>query len=225
VEHQKREPSGIKTHEEIMELFKELKSIEEKIKNPEILGEEGVEQETIFREVEKIKQIPSETISEQQVIQPSGEIPLKKKEKRKRLLSLTSTSERKELQEERKKNRLPFWRKVKIRKLYPETTIDHQQQLEDIAPRQSTFTLQLDADGNLIGFPLKKQIPVKEKKQRFFFRRKGGPEQPEGEPVKGMKGKLLRMVTRRTPKKSSEGESRGGIGSAIKGIFKRKSKE
>ena len=223
MEHQKRESSGIKTHEEIIALFKSLESMEEKVKNPEMLVEELFESETTLQEVEPLTQIPVETIHEQPSIEPSGEIPLEKKARQKK--SLFSTHERKELSGALKEKRLSFWRKAKIGELDADAALDGQQHLEAITPARSTFTLQFDPDGNLVGFPLKKPIPEHEKKGWFSFRKKGDSEQPEEEPAKGMKGKLLRVVSKLKRKKSSEGESSGGIGGKLKGLLKRKSKE
>jgi hypothetical protein len=223
VEHQKRESAGIKTHDEIMELFEELKSLEEKIKNNDLLGKEGERNETIYREVETVQQLPIETVDDHHVIRPRGELLVEKKEKRKRLLS--SLFERKEHQGEQKQKRPSFWGKEKISTLNPQTALDSQKDLRDITSIRSTFTLELDADGNLIGFPLKKQLPPTEKKGWFFLKRKDGAEPSGAEPAKGVKEKLLRLISRRTAKESSGGESQGGIGHILKRIFTRKSKE
>jgi hypothetical protein len=223
VEHQKRESLGIKTHEEIIALFKSLESIEEKVKNPEMRIEGLFESDTTLQEVESPHQTPIESVHEQPLIEPSGEIPSENKTKQKR--SLFSAHERKEPPAELKKRRLSSWRKTKIGEFNPDEILNDQQHLEPNAPSRSTFTLQFDADGNLVGFPLKKLIPEHEKKGWFFFRKKGDSEQPEEEPAKGIKGKLLRVVSKLKRKKSSEGESSGGIGGKLKGLLKRKSKE
>jgi hypothetical protein len=223
VEHQKRESSGIKTHEEIAELLKAIKSMEDKIKNPELIGEELFEPEVPLHEVEPSSQIPTETIREQNTIESTGEIPLKKKEKRKKWLTLKPKQE--VLSEVQIKRHHSFWKKEKIGELGTDTNFVKQQSLKSIAPKRVTFTLQLYPDGNLVGFPLKKSILVQEKKGWLFLKKKGESAQPEEEPAKGIKGKLLRVVSRIKPKKSSEEESAVGIGSKIKGIFKRKSKE
>ena len=226
MEHQKKESSEIKTHEEIMVLFKSLESMEEKVKNPELYVEELFESEEILQEVERPTQIPAEVVEEPQRIEPVGEISQSKKERRKR--SLLFIHERKEQPAERKINRLSFWRKEKINELEPDAATEVPQQLKDTKPPRSTFILQFDGNGNLVGLPVKKPKLETEKKGWFFFRRKGQAEtaeQSEEEPAKGIKGKLNRVVSKLRRKKSLEGESGGGVGGKIKGIFRRKSKE
>jgi hypothetical protein len=223
VDHQKKESSGIKTHEEIIALFKELESMEEKVKNPELLVDELFEPEITLQEIEPPFQIPTE---EQQPIEPDNEIPSEKKQKRK--LSLFLQHKPKNQIEKKKIKHLSFWRKAKIGDLDPDAITKEHQQLDGVKQPRSTFILQYDENGNLTGFPLKKPKPEKQKKGWFPFRRKHTEEeaeQPEEEPAKGIKGKLKRVVSKIRRKKSNEGESGGGIGGKLKGIFKRKSKE
>ncbi len=226
MDNQKKESPEIKTHEEIMVLFKSLESMEEKVKNSELYVEELFESEEILQEVERPTQIPAEIVEEPQRIEPVGEISPSKKERRKR--SPLFKHERREQPAERKINRLSFWRKEKINKLEPEATTEVLQQLKDIKPPRSTFILQFDGNGNLVGLPVKKPKLKIEKKGWLFFRRKGQAEtaeQPDEEPVKGIKGKFKHVVSKLRRKKSSEGETSGGVSGKIKGIFRRKSKE
>jgi hypothetical protein len=226
VDNQKKESSEIKTHEEIMILFKSLESMEEKVKNPELSGEELFKSEEILQEVERPTQIPTEVVEKPQRIEPVDEISPKKKERRKR--SPLFKHERREQPAEKKINRLSFWKKVTINELEPEVATKGEHQLQNNKPTRSTFILQFDGNGNLVGLPVKKLKLETGKKGWFFFRRKGQAEtgeQPEEEPVKGIKGKLIRAVSKLRQKKSSEGESGVGIGGKIKGIFRRKSKE
>jgi hypothetical protein len=226
VDNQKKESPEMKTHEEIMVLFKSLESMEEKVKNPELYVEELFESEEILQEVERPTQIPAEVVEEPQQIEAVGEISPNKKEKRKR--SPLFIHERKEQPAERKINRLSFWRKEKINELEPKAATEVPQQLKDVNPPRTTFILQFDGNGKLVGLPIKKPKLETGKKGWFFFRRKGQAEtaeQSEEEPAKGMKGKLNRVVSKLRRKKSSEGESGDGIGGKIKGIFRRKSKE
>jgi hypothetical protein len=226
VDHQKKESSEIKTHEEIMVLFKALESMEEKIKNPELFVEELFESEKILQEVESPTQMPTEVVEEPQRIEPLGEISQSKKERRKR--SPLFILERREQPAERKINRYSFWKKKTINELKPDAATEEEHQLKKIKPTRSTFILQFDGNGNLVGLPVKKSKLKTEKKGWFFFRRKGQAEtaeQSEEEPAKGMKGKINRVVSKLRRKKSSEGESSGGVGGKIKGIFRRKSKE
>jgi hypothetical protein len=225
---EKKEPVGIKTHEEIVALFRELKTMEERIKNPELL--ELIEPEILFEEVE-----PPESSEKEGTERPS-EIPIEpeeilgeKKEKRRRFPSLKLS--RKERLDGKKPGRI-WWRKEAISELEPSELTEIERQLEEpvveVKPVRSTFTLQLDEEGNLIGFILKKPKLPKEKKGWPRFRRRGGEEaekETEEEPEPGIKGKLKRVVSKLRRKKSSDEESGGGIGSKIKGIFSRRKKE
>ena len=63
-----------------MKLYKDLQSVEAKVKNPEQLKKESIELETIIQKIEPSVQKPEVPIQEQQFIEPTGEISLKKKE-------------------------------------------------------------------------------------------------------------------------------------------------
>lgn len=224
MENQKRESSGIRTHEEIIALFKELETMEEKIKNPELLVEELFEPETTIPEVELPPQIPTDVQTEPQPTEPVGETPAPKKQKR-----LPLFRHKKEQKIEKKIKRSHLWRKAPTDEKDLTASTEIAQQLQEPKPLRSTFTLQFDPDGNLAGLPVKKPKPEREKKGLFPFRRKGQSEtaeQPEEEPVSGFKGKLKKITSKLRRKKSSEGgESSGGIGGKLKGILRRKGKE
>ncbi len=92
-------------------------------------------------------------------------------------------------------------------------------QPEDVMVRPSTFVLQLDAEGNLVGFPLKKTHERRKPQQS---------EESEGEPEKGIKGIIKRLGSkfrRKSSEESESAESGGGIADKIKGIFRRKNEE
>jgi hypothetical protein len=226
VEHQKKESSEIKTHEEIMGLFKTLESMEEKVKNPDLASDRIFESKEDLQELEHPVQIPVEVVQEPEPLEPVGEIPPKDKERRKR--SPFFKKKQTEQPTEGKINRHSFWKKETINEIDPDAATEIPQQLKDIKPIRSTFSLQLDVNGNLVGLPVKKPKLKTEKKGWFFFRRKDQTAtagQPGEEPAKGLKGKLTRVVSKLRRKNSSEGESTDGFGSKIKGIFRRKSKE
>jgi hypothetical protein len=226
VDDQKKESSEIKTHEEIMVLFKSLESMEKKVKNTILDAEELFEPKEIIQEVERQTQIPAEVIEEPQRIEPVGEISPIKKERRKR--SPLFKHELREQPAERKINRFSFWKKETINELEPDAATEVDYQLKSIKPTRSTFILQFDENGNLVGLPVKKPKLKIENKGWLFFRRKGQAEtaeQPDEEPVKGIKGKFKHVVSKLRRKKSSEGETGGGVIGKIKGIFKRKLKE
>jgi hypothetical protein len=216
VENQKRESSGIKTHEEIIALFKELETVEEKIKNPDLIVEEIFEPEESIQEVELPSEIPSEDKTPPS--EPVGETPSSKKQKR------TFS-----IQHEKKKiKRSHLWRKAPTEEKDLSVSPEFEQQPRILKPLRSTFVIQFDSEGNLIGLPVKKPKPKKEKKGLFPFGRKGtskAAEQPEEEPAAGFKGKIKKLTSRFRRKKSSEAESSGGIGGKLKGLLRRKGKE
>ena len=49
----KKETSTLKSHEEILELLEEIKSIEDKLKDPEKLQVNSIENETVERDMNK----------------------------------------------------------------------------------------------------------------------------------------------------------------------------
>jgi len=100
----------------------------------------------------------------------------------------------------------------------PELQKQVEELIDDSMLQQSTFTLRLDEKGNLVGYNLKKPKPLKAPKQET-----SAPE-PE---VKGVKGKILRVVSKIRRKKSSKegGSKLSGIGGKLKGIIPRRSKK
>jgi hypothetical protein len=209
LDNQNEDSSEVKTHEEIMKLYKDLQSVEAKVKNPEQLKKESIEPEIIIQKIEPSLQKPEVPIQEQQPIEPTGEMPLKEKEKPKR--PFLEKIDEPEIPSEKKTHWFAFFKKEKTddSELKPDPEVE--QQPQEIKISRSTFILQLDDAGNLIGFPMKKT--------------QQGTEESEGEPVKGIKGKLIQIASMFRRKKSEESESSGGISEKIKGIFRRKNKE
>lgn len=223
---EKKDSAGVKTHEEIVALFRELKTLEERIKNPELL--DLIEPEIVFEEVQPSESFEEKEIPSESPIEPE-EMPSEKKEKRRRFPSLKLP--RKERREGKKSGRI-WWRKDFIENLKPSELTEIERQLEEPfeekKPVVSTFTLQLDEEGNLVGFILKKPKLPKEKKVGSRFQRRGGEEakrETEEETEPGMKGKLKRLVSKLWRRKSSEEDSDGGIVSKIKGVFSRRKNE
>lgn len=215
MDNQKEDSSKVKTHEEILKLINDVKLVEAKVKNPEQFKKDTIEFKAFLSKIEPPLQKPEEAIEEEQLITPTGEIPLKKKEEQKQ--SFLKRIEKPEIRSGKKTNWFSFLKKEKndLPELEPSTEME--QQVQEIKIPRRTFILQLDNDGNLIGFPMKKSHPSKTTQQ--------GIEEPEEAPVKGIKGKLRYMASMLRRKKSEESESSGGIGDKIKGIFKRKSEE
>lgn len=207
----KEEPSEIKTHKEIQALFDDLQTLEEQIKNPEPRLESAIQSNVILQEAKQ--QIKSPTLPKQQVLEPAGEIHYHKSTRQKQLLFRTQVSE--EEPGHRVISRSSLSKQKKILDIQPEVTDHEDQQPLEVKPFRSTFVLDIDSNGNLVGFPVKKQKPGKEP---------GGEtgEHPETEPATGIKGKLMQIGSRLRRKSSSEGEAEG-ILEKIKGIFRRKS--
>ena len=217
MEEQKHEDSGIKTHEEIIALFEELESLEEKIKNPDLIIEELFEPEASIQEVE----LPPEIFCKDEIQLPSKpdeETASPKKHKR----IFSPHKEKKPI----KRSRL--WRKAPTEEKDLTASPEMEQQPQKVQPLRSTFVIQFDSEGNLTGFPVKKPKPKQEKKGLFPFKRKGTREaaaQPEEEPAAGFKGKIKKLASRFRRTKSSEAESSGGRGGKLKGLLRRKGKE
>ncbi len=215
MDNQNEDSSKVKTHEEILRLFHEVQSVETKVKNPEEFKKESYPVVTTLQQIKPQAQISDSTAEGQQSIEPAGEISLKKKAEQKK--SFLKKLDKPEIPSEKKTHWFGFLKTEKqdIQELEPPLEVEPQP--EDITILRSTFTLQLDNDGNLTGFPMKK--PQQEKKTRQ------GTEEAEEEPVKGIKGTLKHITSRFRHKSPDESESSSGIGDKIKGIFKRKNEE
>jgi len=215
----------MKTHEEIQQLFRELKELEDRIKNP-VISDIVPEQPIIQHQevpLEVFKEVPEEPTKE--VPPPSTKVKKKSREKKKEKTQKKNRLHLKKTEKtpEHKKKRL-FQRKKKAMGEGVEVTPELQKQFEELVDEsikeQSTFTLRFDDKGNLVGYNLKKPKPVKQPKQ------KTEPSAPAPE-AKGIKGKLKRVTSKLRPKRSGkEGGSRfSGIGGKLKGIIPKRSKK
>jgi hypothetical protein len=149
-------------------------------------------------------------------LQPAGEIQWKKKPRHNQI-----QFRKPELDDELARQphtRSSFLKKKKTLESEPEVPGEIELQLPEVKPIRTTFTLDIDSNGNLVGFPMKKQKPHNGKNIE------NNPENQVEEPAKGIKGKLLQLASWFRRKKTAEGETEG-IVSKIKGIFRRKSKE
>jgi hypothetical protein len=223
---QKRESPGVKTHEEIIAIFDALETLEEQIKNPETSADEFLKTKAILQELEPPIQQPEKVIEEPQPIQPAGEIHFKRTGKPTKILFNTSSIEEEPAKRDIK--RFAFLKGKKNLEPEPAIITETAPEPKEEKPFRSTFTLELDSNGNLIGLPLKKPKPETEKKGWSYFKRKKQgeiPEQSEEEQPKGIKGIAKKIGSKLRRSKTSEGESSEGIGSKIKGIFRRKTNE
>ena len=162
MDNQNEDSSKVKTHEEILKLFHEVKSVETKVKNPEEFKKESYPVVTILKVIKPQTPLSDSAAEKQQPIEPAGEISLKKKEELKK--SFLKKIDKPEIPSEKKTHWFGFLKTEKqdIQELEPPLEVEPQP--EDITILRSTFTLQLDNDGNLTGFPMKK--PQQEKKTR-----------------------------------------------------------
>jgi len=209
-------------------LFRELEIIEERVKNLQLSEDELFDADTVLQEVE-IPEPPVEIIREPQPETPSEKIRLDKQKKRDHV-SLFKRQKKEQLSGKRIK-RIYFSKKEHPTNLIPSAETELHQHVEETReeakPVKSTFTLHFTGDGNLVGLDMKKPKPPKDKKGFLWLRhgRTETGEQPQEELAPGFKGKMKRLFSKIIPRKSKEGETSGGIGSKIKRIFKRGSKE
>ncbi|MBN1860365.1 MAG: hypothetical protein JW840_02765 [Candidatus Thermoplasmatota archaeon] len=207
MESRQQDSTEVKTHDEILRLFKDLESIEAKVKNSELFEKDFSRAETFLREIEPQVKKPEEPNEETSQPEPPDEMRPELEEKQKRPFW-----RKKEKQFEPPGLKTPWFSFLKRKtdnQLEQETPTEVEAPTPEIKIPRSTFILQLDTEGNLTGLPLKKPKPEKQ----------------EEEQVKGLRGKLGHIGSFLRRKNASEAESKTGIGDKIKGIFRRKSKE
>lgn len=225
MDNQPDDSSKVKTHEEILRLFKEVLDAEAKVRDPEHVKQNQLETHAFLPEMEPPQQDPEETLGETSPQESFGEIPPKKVENHRR--SFFKRIETTEGQPEKKSHWFGFLDQEHDDITDLEPDMEDVQPEEEKKPPSSTFTLQLDTNGNLIGFPLKKPKIEHERKGWFASKRhpqtEGGDTEDETE--EGFKGKLTHFFSTFRRSSSEETEASEGIGEKIKGIFRRKNKE
>jgi len=217
---QKKVSASLKSHEEILDLFREVETIEQNIKNPESFDETVITPDIIGQEISQEGKT-GEIIKKSHISEESL-----KKEKKLKFKFLSKRHKKKEMKEPKKR-----WfksRKLKVKKI--------KEAQGELTLKKSTFTLRIDKQGNLVGLNIKKPKVKKEKtKLRFklFKKGKGKEAKPTEQEIKGIKGipvKIKGVFSKIKLKKSSErsGEKEGskiaGSVGKIKGIFSKKSK-
>lgn len=214
MDNQQDDTSQIKTHEEIMRLFKDLEIVEAKVKNPYLFNHEWLEPAESSRTIELPFHKPEEPAGPQKQITPTTEILFDEEEKPKRPFW---KKKQKPSQDDQKRKKLFFLFKEEID---TEPDLEVVNTVEESAPQveipRTTFVLQVDSEGNLVGLPLKKHKPKKEEETNAVS---------EEESVRGLKGKLKKIGSLFHRKGASDSESSGGISEKLKGLFHRKSKE
>ncbi len=210
---QDNEEQKIKSHLDILRMLDELDVIEHRLLQFEEI------QEPIQTTVETLEVEPLVTITPEITI-PTPEQPEEKKPHRNIIFKIRFRRKKQEKPTEivpEPKHR--FIQRLRRKKdNLGETPGDLAAQGEIPAPKpmNGTFTLRLDDEGNLIGFPIKKPVQKPEKKHRrllpFGKKKSEGEnetEQPQ-EPAKGFKGKIKRITSRFKRSKKQKGEKGTG---------------
>ena len=227
---QKKASSALKTHDEILDLFQEIESIEKNIIEPEIIEETAIQPE---EEIQNDEQI---VIFKEIVDEPEKMDILKKLN-----FDFLKRHKKKKLDEPKIKKHFLTILKSKFGEIKDIESTELQGELEKtkdiITPIKSTFTLKKNGQGNLVGLNIKESRPKQEKKplrDKLFKRGSGKKEAtPVETDVKGIKGIPVKIKGIFSKIKSKmpggdKGESKesktSGISGKIKGIFSRKSK-
>lgn len=201
-----------------MALFKDLDSLQEKVRNPDLLEKELVDVETLLQEVE----LPSHI-----AVPPDEDTPQKPLHRKRILRQRRPVVHDIHSGQLLEKARQRFaWRKKKeISPGEPSTATEVPHEM--VTPLRSTFTLALDDEGQLMGLPLKKPSQPTEHRRWSFLKRKKDSEESEGEHAKGMKAQLNRLTSKLLRRKTTTEETTkgSGFGEKLKGLFKRTSKE
>jgi hypothetical protein len=213
----------VKTHSEIVKMFKELEELEEKFRDLELTPHE------VKPEIEGVKN----KIEEASVDEEAADEPVKKKsylikkikkQKKPRIPKLVKEYKIHGKQKIKKPKDLTI--KKRDRKLLRglklrERTLNGVN-LGELWVEQPkyTFVLKIDDEGSLVGFPKVEKDKKKKGKTHLFSRKKekqesAEPEQQEQTKPKGIKGLFKRIIPKR-------GENKKGSTSFLSRIVKRK---
>jgi len=224
----REDSSVLKTHDEILELIKEIESIEDKFKYMEVKSEKHAENEIENQEIEQTEttgELKGKTnISVNQTKSELKEIthPDKNMDKKRKIHFPIEMHRRKDIERPKIGN---FLKRIKAKFgviKTPEST-ELQNQLGSsevkITPDNTTFKLNIDDQGRLIGYNIKK--PKSERKHRKILPLGNGNDEESGAKDKeepGIKGKFKDLFSRIKPKQS--GESGGSKISSLLGKIK-----
>ena len=220
--------SGLKTHDEILELIKEIESIEDKFKYLEVTPENHIGKEIVNQELEQTEATGELTgkphISANQTKSELKEIthPDKRKDKKHKIHFPIGIHWRKEARWPKIGN---FLKRIKVNpsgiKTPELTELQNQLESSEVGLRSgnTTFTLRIDDQGRLMGYNIKK--PKSEGGHRRILPFGKGTTEESGakeaeEP--GIKGKIKDLFSRIKPKQS--GESGGSKVSSLLGKIK-----
>lgn len=239
----KKELSKIKTHKEILDLLKEIDLIEEKIKNIEecdetsnkrSFSEKNPNDSIVFGEsFEEIQfiEIPNETIENKGTNDTiEGEIEFIEVPTNSELIERVRQQEK---EDEFYKNKKQKFGKKKLRfRVRRRKPIELSKPLKEfytpkksnknVIPKNSTFTIRINNDGNLVGLNIKKP---KIKRKRFHFLKKEINKESSSEEIED-KINIVKKITKklsgiRLKTIKGEGSRVSNTIAKIKGIFSR----
>jgi len=220
--------SGLKTHDEILELIKEIESIEDKFKYLGVAPENHVGKEIVNQELEQTETTGELTvkpyISADQTKSELKEIthPYKRKDKKHKIHFPIGIHWRKEARRPKIGN---FLKRIKVNpsgvKTPELTELQNQLGSSEVGLRldNTTFTLRIDDQGRLIGYNIKKPKSAGGHRRILPFG-KGTTEESgaKGTEEPGIKGKIKNLFSRIKPRQS--GESGGSKISSLLGKIK-----
>jgi len=220
--------SGLKTHDEILELIKEIESIEDKFKYLGVAPENHIGKEIVNQELEQTETTGELTvkpyISADQTKSELKEIthPYKRKDKKHKIHFPIGIHWRKEARRPKIGN---FLKRIKINpsgvKTPELTELQNQLGSSEVGLRlnNTTFTLRIDDQGRLMGYNIKKPKSAGGHRRILPFG-KGTTEESgaKGAEGPGIKGKIKNLFSRIKPKQS--GESGGSKVSSLLGKIK-----
>jgi hypothetical protein len=220
--------SGLKTHDEILELIKEIESIEDKFKYLGVAPENHIGEESVNQELEQTEATGELTgkshISASQTKSELKEIthPDKRKDKKHKIRFPIEIHWKKEIKWPKIGN---FLKRIKVNPRgikTPELT-ELQNQLGSsevgLRPGNTTFTLRIDDQGRLIGYNIKKPKSEGGHRRILPFGKSTTEESSAKEAEEpGIKGKIKGLFSRIKPKQS--GESGGSKVSSLLGKIK-----
>jgi hypothetical protein len=226
--------SGLKTHDEVLELIKKIESIEDKFKYLEVtpenhIGNEIVNQE--FEQTEATGELTGKTqVSADQITSEFKEIthPDKRKDKKHKICFPIEIHWRKEARWQKIGN---FFQRIKVNPSGIETQelteLQNQRESSEVGLRtgNTTFTLKIDDQGMLIGYNIKKPKSEGRHRRILPFGKEASNESGAKEAEEpGMKGKIKGLFSRIKPKQAGEsgGSKVSNLLGKIKGVLPKK---
>ena len=209
----KKEISTFKSHDEILKLLEEIKSIEKRLKDPEKLQKDIIEAEKIESEIfedNKILDMKNESLSSELKPEIKEDIKIEKNKDKIKKIKFPFIFSKKNKQKRTLFKDFLNPRSVKSDDIefleWNETSNQVNKETEKITkPFNSTFTLKINDEGELIGFNIKKSKSKGGKKYGIIpFRKKSSEESSSNnveESVSGIKEKIINIFSKIRRKK------------------------